>query len=107
MISKGRQCGTKNYNNEMLLNIVEAQKPVSTAQWKKVAESYAVASGEATVREGAKVRRHFVEKLCNKMLKPTGNSAADGKGTTIAKAQKIAESIFAAEDSSKRNLFVL
>lgn len=105
MISKGgRQSGCKNYDNETLLNIIDAQKPISPAQWRKVAEAYSVASRETFVREGSKVRRHFVEKLCNRMLKPTGNSAAEGKGAIIARAQKIAESIHSAEES--RTIFL-
>ena len=79
----------KLYNNDVLMNVVEAVKPKGAEAWKEVCLRYIFiiitnfllftlnfryqqATGEDAVRDYESVRRHFVEKLCNNFKKPTG-----------------------------------
>jgi hypothetical protein len=60
-----------------------------------VAERYQEASGETLLRDGLDLRRHFIQKLCNRGIKPTGN-AGEKNGVT-KRAQEIYESILVKE----------
>jgi hypothetical protein len=60
-----------------------------------VAERYQEASGETFLRDGPDLRRHFIQKLCNRGIKPTGN-AGETNGVT-KRAQEIYESILVKE----------
>jgi chemotaxis protein histidine kinase CheA len=60
-----------------------------------VAERYQEASGETLLRDGPDLRRHFIQKLCNRGIKPTGNSGE--KNGATKRAQEIYESILVKE----------
>jgi hypothetical protein len=68
----GRKAGSKNYSNELVLNIVCAILPTSSDQWEEVARRYNFVAEGAVPRTGQDIKRHFIEKLCNRMKKPTG-----------------------------------
>jgi hypothetical protein len=89
----GRERGVSNYNNELLLEVIKMLKPVSTSDWQRVATRYAELKSDSVVRDGATIKRHFHEKMCNKGLKPTGSAATDKRGQAIRDAQKVLHSI--------------
>ena len=67
----GRKSGVPNYQNELLLNIVEGILPSGPEQWKIVALNYQQAAREDFLRYYDDVRRHFIDKLCKKMQRQT------------------------------------
>lgn len=88
-----RDRGVSNYNNELLLEVIKMLKPVSTSDWQRVATRYAELKSDSIVRDGATIKRHFHEKMCNKGLKPTGSAATDKRGQAIREAQKVLHAI--------------
>lgn len=84
--SVGKKAGVRNYNNTLLLDIIEAILPQSNEDFRPVCQRYAAAVGEPE-RDPASVKRHFWDKLCKKGTKPTGQSG-DAKDF-ILRAQRI------------------
>jgi hypothetical protein len=82
----GRDRGSCNYKQAILLKVIDAILPGGQVAWPKVAERYHVLSGELLARQPEDVKRYFMEKCCDKGKKPTGTS---GPSPTIEKAQRI------------------
>mmetsp|Transcript_3574 Transcript_3574/g.3535 ORF Transcript_3574/g.3535 Transcript_3574/m.3535 type:complete len:92 (+) Transcript_3574:458-733(+) len=72
--SFGCKSGTKNYKNEVLLEIIDKHLPTSEEEWHIVTAQYKKASGENVPRDSSDVKKHFFSKLCNNGTKPTGDS---------------------------------
>jgi hypothetical protein len=73
----GRRHGVPNYNNRILIPIIEEILPNGTEAWRLVAAAYKEQSGEDNLRSEDDLKRNWVRKLCNNMKKPTGGSGAD------------------------------
>jgi hypothetical protein len=73
--AKGGGSG-KRYQFKILFNSIKRIKPVCTAEWEDVAESYHRESKEQKLRDGAELKRTFFnhKKMCNKHKVPTGTS---------------------------------
>ena len=73
----GRAAGVPNYQNDVLINVIEAVLPDGPLQWSIVAQRYQEASGEREIRDGHDIKRHFTthKNLCNNGKKVTGSSA--------------------------------
>lgn len=65
--------GAKNYKKVVLLEVVKEVLPAGAYEWEQVANLYKERSCESDVRDKDDIKRHWVEKLCNKFKKPTGN----------------------------------
>jgi hypothetical protein len=92
-----RQRGSPNYQNKVLIGIVEQMLPNGSYAWTAVAEAYQEASRERTVRSGEDIRRHWLRKLCNNMKKPTGRTgetAADRIHECIAIERRIMDKTY-------------
>ena len=70
----GRRQGIKNYNNRILIPIIEEILPNGSEAWCLVASAYKEQSGEPNLRSEDDLKRNWVRKLCNNMKKPTGRS---------------------------------
>jgi hypothetical protein len=88
----GTRVGKPNYQDGILLEIIEQLLPTGAEGWKHVANryycvldlvnpnqdflSYHIRSGEKTVRSHKHIKTHFNNKLCemNNQTKPTGRS---------------------------------
>ena len=68
----GRPPGVRNYQNNVLIDIVERLLPQGLEGWREVALEYQRESNEAVLRRGEDVRDNWVKKLCKNMKKPTG-----------------------------------
>ena len=68
----GRRQGIPNYNNRILLPIIEEILPNGSEAWRLVAAAYKEQSGEDNLRLEDDLKRNWVCKLCNNMKKPTG-----------------------------------
>ena len=68
----GRPIGAPNYNNNILIQVVELYLPQGLEAWRAVAIAYQRESMEAVLRRGEDVRDNWNKKLCNRMMKPTG-----------------------------------
>lgn len=93
---KGRRTGKPNYKNDSLLEIINSKLPCGMEGWKEVCLEYKYASGEELLREAQDVRRHFYDKLCNKLKKVTRDSGANSK---IRQAQDIYAKILRKESA--------
>jgi len=98
-----RAKGKANYKTDVLIQVVEELLPNGAQGWTEVARLYQVRTGEFTVREYDDVKRHWIEKCCNKFKKPTGNPG-DPKRDMILRCQRIQERIH--EKSSSQILGV-
>lgn len=95
-----RQPGAINYNNELLLiNIIEEQKPKGATGWQNVAILYKNRSNDAIQRDPEDIKRQWIEKLCNKMKKPTGNTGQEAKNR-IFRCQQIQLAILRSVDAA-------
>lgn len=74
MARGGRKIGTPNYNNTLLISVIEEIKPNGALQWQMVAEVYHARSGEALMRNPDDIKKHWNNVLCNKLNKPTGRT---------------------------------
>jgi hypothetical protein len=92
----GRRSGFPNYKREILLNIINDILPVGQEHWKEVANRYKVAASENCVRDSVDLKRHFLEKLCDRNKKPTGVSSPKPE---IQRVQKIYRRILQRENS--------
>ena len=70
----GRRAGIPNYNNTILIPIVEEILPNGSEAWRLVAAAYKEKTGEANLRSEDDLKRNWVRKLCNNIKKPTGRS---------------------------------
>ena len=68
----GRPPGAVNYQNNVLIDIVERLLPQGLEGWREVAQEYQRESNEAVLCRGEDVRDNWVKKLCKNMKKPTG-----------------------------------
>jgi len=68
----GRPPGAVNYQNNVLIAIVERLLPQGLEGWREVALEYQRESNEGVLRRGEDVRDNWVKKLCKNMKKPTG-----------------------------------
>ena len=68
----GRPIGAPNYNNNILIEVVERYLPQGLEAWRAVALAYQRESMEAVLRRGEDLRDNWNKKLCNRMQKPTG-----------------------------------
>ena len=89
--SKGRKTGAKNYIKELLYSIIKEIEPSSTEHWKLVGNQYQELSGEDAPRDPDCLRTYFIEKMCNKWKKVTGESAPQ---LFVAKCQHLQRFLF-------------
>jgi hypothetical protein len=75
----GRQPGCPNYQNNILIGIVERILPNGNEGWRIVALAYKEESGEEILRSEDDLKKNWVRKLCNNMKKSTGRMGADVK----------------------------
>ncbi len=75
----GRRTGVPNYQNAILIRIVERLLPNGNEGWRLVALAYKEESGEENLRSEDDLKKNWVRKLCNNMKKPTGRMGADVK----------------------------
>ena len=68
----GRQPGRPNYQNNILIGIVERLLPNGNEGWRLVALVYKEESSEETLRSEDDLKKNWFRKLCNNMKKPTG-----------------------------------
>ena len=68
----GRPPGAVNYQNNVLIGIVERLLPQGLEGWREVAQEYQRESNEMVLCRGEDVRDNWVKKLCKNMKKPTG-----------------------------------
>ena len=68
----GRPPGAINYQNNVLIAIVEQLLPQGLEGWREVALEYQRQTSKAVLRRGEDVRDNWVKKLCKNMKKPTG-----------------------------------
>ncbi len=69
--------GSKNYKNDVLIDIVAKFLPNGELGWKTVAVAYQELLKEAVLRDHGDVKKHWIKKLCNDMKKPTGSTGED------------------------------
>jgi hypothetical protein len=72
----GRPGGMPNYNNDILIDIVERMLPQGLEAWREVALAYQRESNETALCRGEDFRDNWNRKLCNRMQKPTGKPGA-------------------------------
>ncbi len=73
----GRTRGTKNYQFNILVDLISDQLPVSMDDWNLLALEYQAKTSEYTVRDGSDIKRTFIVKMCNNFQKPTGSAGPD------------------------------
>ena len=93
---RGRQAGTKSYNQQTLYKLIVEYKPRNMVLWATVAEQYRIACGELKAREPSVLKKHFFHKMCYHM-KPTGSSGVDD---FTAKCQSLHRSLFSMEEGT-------
>ncbi len=67
--------------------MIQEVLPAGAYEWEQVANLYKERSCESDVRDKDDIKRHWVEKLCNKFKKPTGN--AGGAKDFILRCQRV------------------
>jgi hypothetical protein len=67
-----RSKGKVNYKVDMLIMVVEEMLPNVAQAWQEIAVLYQSRSGEMVLRDPNDVKRHWVDKCCNKFKKPSG-----------------------------------
>ena len=63
----GRPSGAPNYQNDILINIVERLLPHGLEAWRQVALEYQSGSAEANLHRGEDLCDNWNKKLCNRM----------------------------------------
>jgi hypothetical protein len=76
----------------MLILVVEEMLPNGAQAWQEVVALYQTRSGQMVLQDHDNVKRHWVDKCCNKFRKPTGNPG-DPKRDMILRCQRIHERI--------------
>jgi hypothetical protein len=84
---------------DVLIQVVEEKLPNGAQGWQEVAFLYQQRSGELVLRDYEDVKRHWVDKCCNKFKKPTGNPG-DPKRDMILRCQRIQERILKKSDAA-------
>jgi len=87
-----RAKGKANYKVDTLIVAVEELLPNGSRGWQEVAVLYQHRSGELILQDHNDVKRHWIEKCCFKLKKPTGNPG-DPKRDMILRCQQIQERI--------------
>jgi hypothetical protein len=72
----GRAGGSPNYQNDILIHIVEQYLPLGLEAWREVALVYQRESMEVTLCRAEDLRDNWNQKLCNRMQKPMGKPSA-------------------------------
>jgi hypothetical protein len=75
----GRQPGCPNYQNNILIRVVDRILPNGNEGWCLVALGYQKDSGEEILHSEDDLKKNLFCKLCNNMKKPTGKMGADTK----------------------------
>ena len=75
----GRQPGRLNYQNDILIGIVERLLPNGNEGWPLVALAYEEESSDKILHSKDDLKKNWFCKLCNNMKKPTGRMGADAK----------------------------
>ena len=83
-----------NYKAKFLLDVVDLVLPIGR---QEVSQRYKAESGDADLRDWQDLKRYFVEKLCDKNRKPTGESAPKPQ---VARAQAIHEKMLRKEGAA-------
>jgi len=78
-----RKKGSVNYKNHLLIAIVKEKLPNGDYGWQAVPAAYQEAAKEDDVRDSHDVKKHWIQKLCNGMKKPTGRTG--GKDDEVHK----------------------
>ena len=91
----GRPIGAPNYNNNILIEVVERYLPQGLEAWKAVALAYQRESMEAVLRRKEDLRDNWNKKLCNHMGggEKTKNSTNRKRGFISKAMDRMAESI--------------
>ncbi len=72
----GHAGGVPNYQNDILISIVEQFLPQGLEAWREVALAYQRESMETTLHRGEDLWDNWNRKLCNRMQKPMGKPGA-------------------------------
>jgi hypothetical protein len=70
----GRVPGRANYQNNILIPIIERILSNGAEAWRLVAIAYKAESGEHELRTEEDLHNNWVRKLCNNFKKPTGST---------------------------------
>jgi hypothetical protein len=88
MVTIPRSKGKANYKVDVLILVVEEKLPNGAQAWQEVAAIYQAWSGEMLLQDHNDIKRHWVDKCCNKFKKPTG-TPGDPKRDMILRCQRI------------------
>jgi hypothetical protein len=99
MVTMPRSKGKANYKVDVLILIVEEKLPNGAHVWQEVAALYQARSGESSLWDHDNAKRHWTDKCCNKLKKPTG-SPGDPKRDMILRYQRIHQWILKKSTSS-------
>jgi hypothetical protein len=94
-----RAKGRANYKVDVLILVVEELLSNGTQGWQEAATLYQHRSGELILSNYDDLKRHWVEKCCNKFRKPTG-IPGDPKRDMILRCQRIQQRIHAKTSST-------
>jgi len=83
----------------MLVMVVKEMPPNGAQAWQEVAALYQAWSGEMVLQDHDDVKRHWVNKCCNKFKRPT-STPSDPKRDMILRCQWIQERILKKSASS-------
>ncbi len=61
-----RAKGEANYKVELLISVIEEKLPQGPMSWQEVAALYQLQSQESATRDHEDIKRHWMQKLCNK-----------------------------------------
>ena len=93
----GRVAGRPNYQNHLLIPIIDRISPNGAEGWRLVALAYKEQSGESVLRTEKELRDNWVKKLCNNFRKPTGMTGE--MGDRVLRCIAIERRIMAMTDS--------
>jgi hypothetical protein len=85
-----RAKGKANCKTDALIQVVEELLPNGVQGWTEAATLYQARTGELSFKEYDDMKRHWIEKCCNKFKKPTGNPG-DPKRVMFLRCQRIQE----------------
>jgi len=93
-----RTKGKVNYKTNDLIEVIEKKLPQGAEGWKEVAVLYKVKTSENVLRDYEDLKRHWVEKLCNRFKKPTG-STGSARSDIILRCQRVQAKILEKSNS--------
>ena len=70
----GRRKDAVNYKNDVLIRVIGEILPNGEYGWQAVALAYQEETKEETARDTTDLKKHWIQKLCNNMKKPTGRT---------------------------------